>query len=62
MSDVLLAIDGRRHRLRRRARCCTASSLHVRQGEIAGILGLNGAGKSVLMKVIAGILPAWAGS
>jgi len=37
-------------------------SLQVREGEIAGILGLNGAGKSVLMKVIAGIQPAWAGA
>lgn len=37
-------------------------SLDVRQGEIAGILGLNGAGKSVLMKVIAGVQPAWAGA
>ena len=35
---------------------------HVKQGEIAAILGLNGAGKSVSMKVIAGILPAWEGS
>ncbi|HVE94807.1 MAG TPA: ABC transporter ATP-binding protein [Acidimicrobiales bacterium] len=37
-------------------------SLEVREGEIAGILGLNGAGKSVLMKVIAGVQPAWAGT
>ena len=34
----------------------------VRQGEIAGIFGLNGAGKSVTMKVLAGLVPAWAGS
>lgn len=33
----------------------------VAPGEIAGIFGLNGAGKSVTMKVIAGLVPAWAG-
>jgi branched-chain amino acid transport system ATP-binding protein len=33
-------------------------SLEVREGEIAGIFGLNGAGKSVTMKVVAGIVPA----
>jgi len=37
-------------------------SLNVRQGEIAGVLGLNGAGKSVTMKVLAGLLPAWKGT
>lgn len=35
--------------------------LEVREGECAAILGLNGAGKSVTMKVLAGIVPAWAG-
>lgn len=34
----------------------------VRQGEIAGIFGLNGAGKSVTMKVLAGLVPAWSGT
>ena len=34
---------------------------HVRQGEVAGLLGLNRAGKSVTMKVIAGLVPAWEG-
>jgi branched-chain amino acid transport system ATP-binding protein len=32
-------------------------SFRVHQGEIAAILGLNGAGKSVTMKVVGGILP-----
>lgn len=36
--------------------------LTVSEGEIAGILGLNGAGKSVLMKTIAGLVPAWKGT
>ena len=33
----------------------------VRDGEIAGIFGLNGAGKSVTMKVLSGLVPAWSG-
>ena len=36
--------------------------LDVRKGEIAGVFGLNGAGKSVTMKVINGVVPAWSGS
>jgi branched-chain amino acid transport system ATP-binding protein len=36
--------------------------LAVREGEIAGVLGLNGAGKSVTMKAIAGLIPVWQGS
>jgi branched-chain amino acid transport system ATP-binding protein len=35
--------------------------LTVREGSISGIFGLNGAGKSVLMKTIAGAVPTWAG-
>jgi branched-chain amino acid transport system ATP-binding protein len=35
--------------------------LDVRDGEIAGVFGLNGAGKSVTMKVLAGLIPAWSG-
>ena len=35
--------------------------LTVRAGEVAGIFGLNGAGKSVTMKVVSGLVPAWAG-
>lgn len=36
--------------------------LTVKQGEIAGVLGLNGAGKSVTMKAMAGLIPVWKGS
>jgi branched-chain amino acid transport system ATP-binding protein len=36
-------------------------SYAVAEGEIAGIFGLNGAGKSVSMKVLAGIVPARSG-
>ncbi len=34
----------------------------VGEGEIAGVFGLNGAGKSVFMKVLSGLLPPWAGT
>ena len=37
-------------------------SFAVEEGEIAGIFGLNGAGKSVSMKVMAGLVPAWSGT
>jgi branched-chain amino acid transport system ATP-binding protein len=36
--------------------------LDVPPGEVTGIFGLNGAGKSVLLKVIAGVVPTWSGS
>jgi branched-chain amino acid transport system ATP-binding protein len=36
--------------------------LSVSSGEVVGILGLNGAGKSVTLKVLAGLVPARAGS
>ena len=36
--------------------------LTVHEGTISGIFGLNGAGKSVLMKTIAGAVPTWAGN
>lgn len=36
-------------------------SYHVQEGEVAGVLGLNGAGKSVSLKVVAGLLPVWSG-
>jgi branched-chain amino acid transport system ATP-binding protein len=35
--------------------------IEVREGEIAGIFGLNGAGKSVTMKCLAGLQPVWSG-
>lgn len=36
--------------------------LEVAEGSIAGVFGLNGAGKSVTMKTIAGVVPARSGS
>ncbi len=38
------------------------ASLHVCAGEIVGLLGGNGAGKSSLLKSIVGLLPPWQGS
>lgn len=35
--------------------------LEVPTGAVTGIFGLNGAGKSVLLKVVAGVVPAWSG-
>jgi branched-chain amino acid transport system ATP-binding protein len=37
-------------------------SIEVKEGEIAGIFGLNGAGKSVTMKTVAGLVPLRSGS
>src|SRR6476469_3681452 len=36
--------------------------LTVPAGQVTGIFGLNGAGKSVLLKVIAGVVPTWSGT
>ena len=36
-------------------------SLHIQPGEVLGILGHNGAGKSVLMNVLSGVYPATSG-
>ncbi len=38
------------------------ASLHVCAGEIVGLLGANGAGKSSLLKAIVGLLPPWQGN
>ena len=37
-------------------------SLSVPEATVTAMLGLNGAGKSVALKTIAGLLPAWAGT
>ncbi|MDX6285062.1 MAG: branched-chain amino acid transport system ATP-binding protein [Frankiales bacterium] len=35
--------------------------LEVPAGQVTGLFGLNGAGKSVLLKVVAGVVPTWGG-
>ena len=42
-------------------RALSDAALNVGRGEIVVILGANGAGKSSLMKAIAGIVPCWPG-
>lgn len=37
-------------------------SVHIREGEIVGLLGRSGSGKSTLLRIISGLLPASAGS
>jgi branched-chain amino acid transport system ATP-binding protein len=61
MSDALLAVDSVV------AGFGSTTILHglsfsVAKGEIAGIFGLNGAGKSVSMKVLAGVVPVRTGT
>ena len=61
MSDIVLSVDGVT------AGFGVTTVLHgvdlaVGQGQVAGVFGLNGAGKSVTMKVLAGIVPARSGS
>jgi branched-chain amino acid transport system ATP-binding protein len=61
MSDVVLNVSGVETGFGA-SQILFGVDLTVRQGEIAGVLGLNGAGKSVMMKAIAGLIPVWKGS
>lgn len=37
-------------------------SFDVHPGQVSAVLGLNGAGKSVTMKVVGGVVPTWGGT
>ena len=58
--DVLLEADDLRSGFGSNA-VLHGVSFQVRRGEIAAILGLNGAGKSVTLKVVGGVVPLWSG-
>ncbi|MGN6521828.1 MAG: ABC transporter ATP-binding protein [Actinomycetes bacterium] len=60
MSDALLTLDGVRAGFGAQT-IIHGVSLDVPEGQVTGIFGLNGAGKSVLLKVIAGVVPSWGG-
>lgn len=60
MSGPLLRVTGLRSGFGAHA-VLHGVDLEVERGEVAAILGLNGAGKSVTIKVIGGIVPAWDG-
>jgi branched-chain amino acid transport system ATP-binding protein len=45
----------------RRKQVVFGASLEVKAGEIVTLLGHNGAGKTTMLKAIAGILPVWSG-
>src|SRR5438067_13627910 len=60
MSAPLLELDGVRAGFGAQT-IIHGVSLDVPEGQVTGIFGLNGAGKSVLLKVIAGVVPTWAG-
>ncbi len=55
VSDLVKSYDGRR-------RAVDGVSFHVRQGEIYGLLGKNGAGKSTVIKVLTTLIPPTSGS
>lgn len=59
-ADPVLTLDGIRAGFGTHA-VLHGVDLEVREGEIVALLGLNGAGKSVTMKVAGGIIPAWDG-
>ena len=60
MKTTLLRL-GRREKIVREIEALKHVSLDVRQGEVLGILGANGAGTSTLVRTMAGILPPTTG-
>jgi branched-chain amino acid transport system ATP-binding protein len=61
LTDTMLAVRGLRAGFGAQT-ILHGVDLDVPSGQVVGIFGLNGAGKSVLLKVIAGVVPTWSGS
>jgi branched-chain amino acid transport system ATP-binding protein len=61
MSAALLSVSGLRAGFGAQT-ILHGVDLDVPEGKVVGIFGLNGAGKSVLLKVLAGVVPTWSGS
>jgi ABC-type polysaccharide/polyol phosphate transport system ATPase subunit len=61
LKDTLIAVAQRKALLERRT-ALKNISINIPKGEIVGVIGRNGAGKSSLLKLIAGILPPSSGS
>lgn len=61
--EVREVTKGFRHGVlrRRRVEVLRGTSLSIREGELVGLVGENGSGKSVLMKIIVGLMPRDAG-
>ena len=57
--DVREVTKGFRHGIlrRRRVEVLRGTSLSINEGELVGLVGENGSGKSVLMKIIVGLMP-----
>lgn len=62
MSELLLSVDNVTAGYAQDIDVLRDVSLAVRAGEISGLIGLNGAGKSTVVKTICGFLPPKAGS
>jgi ABC-type multidrug transport system ATPase subunit len=62
--DVREVTKGFRHGVlrRRRVEVLRGTSLSINEGELVGLVGENGSGKSVLMKIIVGLMPRDAGA
>lgn len=61
MANAAVAIVDLRHRYGERAALCGVS-FEIREGEVFGLLGPNGGGKTTLLRILATLLPLQSGS